>query len=512
MSGKGKPHPGGAKHRHFMKLTPVNGFDAENPDNAKQNNYAWSIAEMDGYLYVGTGRNIVYSVLASGAFGDIPIPDVFVPEHLDMNGEIWRLKLDRSGDHGGEWERVYKAPPELGIAGFRFMIPYTTPSGETALYAGCMTSSPEVLILKSTNGLDWLPLPTGIPGNSTRSMVIHEDKLYMATLGGAIGGPSEAEIYVSSDPERDGWERVDTSGDPDRNPRGAVVTMLSFNSHLYAATSPLGGFELWRTCGSTPQKDDWKLLVDRGAGDALNEIPLTIGAFGDHVYVGTAIAFAIASIDPARRFNPPKGFDLIRVDRSDRWELVVGGPPVAPTEPTTGKRGKALSGLPSGFGNITNAYCWQLQAHDGELYLGTLDWSVAVPPFLSLIRELVGGVLPSDIDIDGYTGVLRSYLEFLARYDVFVSLLASVNVERMLFPVVRIIERTFGFDLWKSPDGARWFPVCLDGLGNPYNYGLRNIFRSSNGDLYLGTANPFQGCEVWLQDRRRSTAPRDRDA
>ena len=61
-------------------------------------------------------------------------------------------------------------------------------------------------------------------------------------------------------------------------------------------------------------------------------------------------------------------------------------------------------------------------------------------------------------------------------------------------------QMTFGFDLWKSTDGVNWIPVTINGLDNPFNYGARNLFLSSNGKLYLGTANPFQDCEVWVKE------------
>lgn len=34
----------------FEKITPFDGFDACNPSNARQNNYAWSMAELEDYL------------------------------------------------------------------------------------------------------------------------------------------------------------------------------------------------------------------------------------------------------------------------------------------------------------------------------------------------------------------------------------------------------------------------------------------------------------------------------
>lgn len=65
-----------------------------------------------------------------------------------------------------------------------------------------------------------------------------------------------------------------------------------------------------------------------------------------------------------------------------------------------------------------------------------------------------------------------------------------------------ILKKGFGFDLWKSRDGIHWLPVTINGLCNPYNYGARTIMSSQNGNLYLGTANPFQGCEVWVKRGR----------
>jgi len=80
----------------FEKITPVNGFDTGNPINAKQNNYAWSMEEMGDYLYVGTGRNIVYAVINTGTFPGLKVPPELVPEYVDMNAEIWRYKKDDS--------------------------------------------------------------------------------------------------------------------------------------------------------------------------------------------------------------------------------------------------------------------------------------------------------------------------------------------------------------------------------------------------------------------------------
>lgn len=463
----------------FTKITPVNGFDMTNPDNAKQNNYAWAMEEMGDYLYVGTGRNIFYNVfkgIGESIGKDIKFPDVLIPKNEDNRAEIWRYK--KNGSEG--WKRVFKA--QDGIEGFRFMIRYTTAKGETALYAGTSTGyiidtedandkSP-IVLFKSTNGYDWEQLIVDMEGTSTRSMTIHDGKLYMSVLDELSEDP-KAKIYASTDPEYKGWDLVTADGDLDKNPTSAVVIMESFNNHLYAATGGPEGFELWRTKGNEPRKDEWIRVIDKGAGDALNQGPLTLGIFKDHLY----IAAIYSPFDINLRYGSFKPFDLIRIDKKDNWKLVVGGAPFEATNPETGLRGQSLSGLDSGFGNPFNLYCWQIQEHDGELYVASFDWLVLVVPMLLANLSLI----TENIPIDKLAEEFSSYMP-----------------EQFLNHIQNPPSSVFrGFDIFKSSDGVKWTPVTLNGLDNPYNYGVRRMLSSKDGHLYLATANVFEGLEVW---------------
>ena len=49
----------------------------------------------------------------------------------------------------------------------------------------------------------------------------------------------------------------------------AFVSMVVFNYHLHVGTAQAGGFSMWKIRNS--QSGNWKLVVDQGAGDALNE-------------------------------------------------------------------------------------------------------------------------------------------------------------------------------------------------------------------------------------------------
>ncbi|EQB87688.1 hypothetical protein J2Z44_004047 [Clostridium punense] len=473
------------------KITPFNGF-YENPILGQQNNYAWSMSELGDYIYVGTGRNIVFSV-AVGVFNIPPerVPKAFIPTlPPDMNAEIWRYNKN-----GMEpWQRVFKSTPQNFSNGFRFMINYTLRDGREILVAAGGNFS-GLNILVSENGTDWLQANNGLSaGNTVRSMIVHNGKLYMGVMIG-LGGTTETILYETENP-LNGWTRV-TFGSSPNNPRGEIASMESFNGHLYLGTSLPGGFEVWRTLGYEPIADQWKLVVDKGAGDAYNEHALSMKTFRGQLYVGTGIWFGIYSIasTPSNlRLIPPKGFDLIRICKNDRWEVIVGSTPLSPTNPVT--NGIRNPKIPAGFGFISNAYCWQLEEYDGKLYCGTWDWSVLIPTIIASIIN----------NIDDIIGLLRnnsSLLETILPNNITLPSLDEENLGNLL-PIIKAILKfiitslpTMGGDLWVSENGESWLPISLNGLCNPKNYGMRKLFSADDGRLYVGTANPYQGCEVW---------------
>jgi len=482
----------------YKKITKINGFDNEDINSGRQNNYAWSMAELGDYLYVGTARNLANIIQNSlktldinsldlnslgvnsknlKAIGIMPseikLPKEFISNTTNMGGEIWRYKKDGSCP----WEKVYKASETSGIVGFRSMISYTTPSGETSLYACCYNMNSKVLILKSSDGINWIVLDTGVTeGNSSRAMISHNGKIYMSIVNEKSTSLNTL-IYCSSNPGLEGWQLV-TSSEIYNNPRGQAAALCSFNGHLYAGTVLPYGFEIWRTEDIESEKNSWKRIVDKGAGDASNVIPLTMEVFNNHLYVGTAMHITKED-DNSTGSLPLRGFDLIRINISDKWELVVGSRPLIPSSPVTGKRTEPISGLASGFGEMANAFCWQLKKYKNELYLSTFDWSILGEPIYSALLENKNKLskLPEN-----------KTLKFLLNNSFIVKLFLKAQ------------KSTYGFDLWKSKDGIHWNSVNINGFGNPHNNGIRTLFVSSEGDLYLGTANLFEGCEVWIKE------------
>lgn len=118
------------------------------------------------------------------------------------------------------------------------------------------------------------------------------------------------------------------------------------------------------------------------------------------------------------------------------------------TEPT--RAGQPLYGH-SGFGNPFNTYDWSMAVYKGQLYVGTLDWSMLSGQAGNAIG-LYGGFSPA----------------------------------------------IYGADLWKFPSAnSPAVAVNTTGVGNPYNYGIRNMITAQDGSaLYLGMADPMNLAQV----------------
>lgn len=471
-----------------------------------QNNYAWSVAEFNGDLYVGTGRNIPYFVAqamkARGVFpanwtlsfltspSGSPPPPLILPNHTppsredviawsnDMRGEIWSY-------HEGSWSRVHQAStfinPSNGYTypegiGYRAMATFSDKNGTEAIYAGVGFGFGRVLILQSTDGEHWVAINTSsIPSRDTRAMIAHNGKLYVGTGEGIFATDSPS-------PNEDTWVRVADF---------QTASLASFNGYLYAGTgNPIGpsetnGFEVWRSTKDSPESpDDWQKVVSGGAGDAWNVLAGTMREFDGDLYVGSMnLPFGTGT-------EGVKGFDLVRVDTKDKWELMVGNyQPKLPTDP----RGPPLSGWPSGYANPFNLYAWSIEEYHDDLYVGSFD----IFSFARFIDEVPGGyeVLGSalaSIEIGEETGNFSDELERLRD-------MGHENMEEsQVIPLIRVLANHFGgADLWRSSDGLHWVPVDLNGLGDPNNYGLRIMEETGEG-MIIGTANPFAGCQVWI--------------
>jgi len=482
--------PAGLAASDFRRIA-AHGFG--DPYNA----YPHSMIAYKGALYVGTTRANLCMLKVSKIPTKFAVWPVECPDQLyelDMRAQIWRYDLDTA-----DWREIYRSPLITGSKGttiprdmgYRGMAVFQGESDpEPALYVSTYASAegPGAYILRSVDGEQFAPVSKPglleLPTTTIRTLTPFKDRLFTAPTGRAGGSPNAADIaviYESRDPIRGDWTPVNSPGfgDPDN---AGVFEMAAFGEHLYAGTINFKrGFQLWRTRAAGNPPYDWECVLSEGAGRGpLNQGVVSLAAFKDALYIGSGIQSG--GIDSVHKVGPAAP-ELIRLSADGHWDLLVG----TPRDTADGYK-PALSGFRPGFNNLFNGYFWRMAAHDGWLYLGTLDWS----------RML------SYADRERWPAWFRRTVD-------------RIGLEK-------IIERQSGFDLYRSFDGDNWLPVTTNGFGNPYNYGLRTLVSTSHG-LFAGTVNPFGprvacrepgadgwqyqdnpngGLEIWLGQQRRA--------
>ena len=93
--------------------------------------------------------------------------------------------------------------------------------------------------------------------------------------------------------------------------------------------------------------------------------------------------------------------------------------------------------------------------------------------------------------------------------DAFDKLLSEENLKKLqsvLTCMYYLRDAERGFDMYVTEDGVNFTTLTTNGFNDPYNHGLRT-FAVTNQGLCLGTANPFYGCQVWIQRKENSENP-----
>jgi hypothetical protein len=434
----------------------------------KQNDYAWSMAWFKGKLYVGTSHKVLCVERATLAFY-YPDADYYStrpdegfscpadPYDLDLRAEIWQFTPgDGTYANIGRWKQVYQSPntipnpreagkfvsPDIG---FRGMVVYKDPGGEEALYVLGVTADeyiPELAttnpprILRTTDG-ETYSVVAGAPGTiytafgsqkpiGFRAAVVYHDRLFVTVSAGLTGDGVVMEI---------GNPAGANASFTQVSPQGLqVFEMEVFNDYLYIGTGDLkNGYGVWKTKATGPAPYLFTPVMINGAGrGATITSVVSMYVFQKRLYVGASGWYS--TLLPSS--------ELVRINRDDSWDLVVGNPR------TVGLFNKSpISGLPDGFANPFNAHFWRMQEHQNTLYLGTNDWSYA-------FRTVPG--------------------------------------------LDEILRPQYGFDLYLSCDGQFWFPVTYNAFGHGlYNFGARTLASTPKGG-FIGSANYAEGTSVWM--------------
>jgi hypothetical protein len=520
-----------------LNVTKIGGMGLDpQPNGDRHNSYSWCLGILhhsDGdYLYVGSNRDMAYLVMA-GLFRTIKHTTDFATVNgyietffgsdigtyptaadVDLHPRIFRLKLNATNT---SWELIYKSP-DVTVGGrlvqleygYRGMQVFTDSAGKTALYIVTASGGTNVTrVLKISADSDPQNIVVTevfrVSGTtSLRPIAAHGGKLY-------IGANND--IYELSDIIANSWVKMATDSDFGgiiaAGKKAMLWQFISFNNYLYVSlyedvdptqepqTADNGGAWLFKGRYDsnlshwvwTPIVADKSLFPNapypKGMGNRFNTT-FSFAAFKDYLYVGTLMTFApLLSVPSFLLENriPPQ---IYRFSKTDVGEMVIGDT-AGSTKSTifSSRIGNYGAGFfqPSILQTLSfdstirdanfslNQYLWWLAEYKGKLYAGTFDLRIFLKYMTRANLELIELISPGDDS-------------------------AWQNIQTMLQAVDSYNDNPAGCDVYYTSDGINWTPLTRDGFGDEFNYGAR-IFLPTADMLYIGTANPFYGAQVY---------------
>lgn len=422
----------------------------------RRNGYAWAMAESKNYIYIGSNRNIIFSLIKSifilGNFAetitDLIFEDDVSTETVDNSAEIFRYnKLTK------KIEQVYKS--ELTLEGGFYDSGYISavsfkPYNEDneSIYIGAFGNNyTRILKFKENYVIDVDKPEVVFIDNTGKSSVgamgVHEAKLYF----GLMITDTDLRIMESAAPSKNTWNIVADLNDFNNIPNvdigsgrsGGIFDLISYNGYLYAiigsGNKPINesGFLIFKgkyiglmAKGSNRYGWKWDMIVGPNgkyeAGMGINSYAIATpfkyktSDGKEYVYVGT-FSNVIQSTQKLISFdfsylyeNFVKPTQLYRFDENDNWEMIIGTP--SENEPLQIRIGNYKAGFVpdnSGINYSSNHYIWRMAEYNGKLFLGTFDSS-------SLYDYLIPKNIPDYID--SFEGILIILLNFLSLINV----------------------------------------------------------------------------------------------
>lgn len=173
-----------------------------------------------------------------------------------------------------------------------------------------------------------------------------------------------------------------------------------------------------------------------------------------------------------------------------------------------------------GFGDLSDA----LEDATGDLCDQAATMSEEVEDDAAYVQKIDSEIAYFKSFADQYQDMLDSYESLKQQYedaygaelpgdiqDAFDKLLSEENLKKLqsvLTCMYYLHDAERGFDMYVTEDGVNFTTLTTNGFNDPYNHGLRT-FAVTNQGLCLGTANPFYGCQVWIQRKENSENPVD---
>jgi len=274
------------------------------------------------------------------------------------------------------------------------------------------------------------------------AMAVFDGYLYAGTINRSGSG---SQVYRTNDGEV--WTAANLIGFLNANNR-AVTSMTVHDGQLFAGTeNVVNGGQIYRSTNGTT----WIPVIVDGFGLPANRAVASLQSYGGRLYAGTYRASTL--------FNQPA--ELWWTENLTDW----------------------TSAAAAGFGDNYNMAFPAMAVHDGYLFVGTSQLNFLQGKGCEVWR-LDGTNLPQMVNTNGFgAGTASTSAVRFFNY----------NGELLLG-----IDHTGGGKIMRYVDLLDWDTLVAGGFGNSSNLLIADG-AVLNSNLFVGTANSTQGCEVYRE-------------
>ena len=478
-------------------------------DHAREQSYSWSMIEYGDSIYIGTCYNPIAGIYYRNVISNLTSKGMDAEKAAKIASKLIELVYDGAMYTEGISQTspvIVKVNKESYDA--EIVYKYTAGRNNMAGYRMAAEFNDKLYFVGSgypTNNLveiDPINNTSNVVFESTaldsafstgiRGLYVYDNQLIMS-MSSDTSDIKGVRILTTSNPSSGEWTEIanqDTFLDlpacykRDGINGGGIWDIVSFNGYLYVSivtskTDPdtlvnnKQGFAMFRGSKEEDGTWSWKMIIGDKNQGALYDFGLGVKESG-FTQLTNGELINMPKDEFIRKLNLVK--ELIELLISKDVNLVTEEKQIELYDANTNSIDELVGALDLLENNLDETAVNNTEARNTNESI--IDMYYEIEALYEETKESLTDDIISEIE------------EILS--------IININNIKCYFAINEYCKNaTKGFDLLVSEDGVNFQVITRNGFNDKYNHGLRT-FQATEEGLFLGTANPFYGTQLWL--------------
>lgn len=478
-------------------------------DQAREQSYSWSMIEYGDSIYIGTCYNPIAGIYYRNVISNLTSKGMDAEKAAKIASKLIELMYDgamytegisqtspvivKVNKESYDAETVYKyTASRNNMAGYRMAAEFN----DKLYFVGSGYPTNNLVEIDPINNTSNVvfestaldsAFSTGI-----RGLYVYDNQLIMS-MSSDTSDIKGVRILTTSNPSSGEWTEIanqDTFLDlpacykRDGINGGGIWDIVSFNGYLYVSivtskTDPdtlvnnKQGFAMFRGSKEEDGTWSWKMIIGDKNQGALYDFGLGVKESG-FTQLTNGELINMPKDEFIRKLNLVK--ELIELLISKDVNLVTEEKQIELYDANTNSIDELVGALDLLENNLDETAVNNTEARNTNESI--IDMYYEIEALYEETKESLTNDIISEIE------------EILS--------IININNIKCYFAINEYCKNaTKGFDLLVSEDGVNFQVITRNGFNDKYNHGLRT-FQATEEGLFLGTANPFYGTQLWL--------------